>query len=387
MVALSFVLSLLIGAAWFWVVTRLDPHRRDKGSQAVLLTFFLVGFLSLIPTRVLYFLSYAVWGNYLVGGWVFAFIDELFITGPVEEFAKFLTFLFLSSRLKSIKEPIDGVLQGAAVALAFATAENVIYGAAFGVQVLPIRAVLSTTGHLVYASMWGYIYGAVVYQSRGRKLREEYKAILAAVLPAALFHGLYNFLLDLGLFPLAVLVDICALVVAVAIYRYLRRLSPYRPLSRCKPREALAELTEALHWNPDSPLLNQRLALLHLYYRDFPKALAHVRICRKRLPSSPYFQCVEAAVRVLSGEVDAGAALMEKAYPRLSGKARKALKTNLRRVVAHGTPRLELPRGFLPGQTVSRRFFTETLGLWEPAPAAAYQRLRLTRHRYLARAG
>jgi len=387
MVALSFVLSLLIGAAWFWAVTRLDPHRKDKGSQAVLLTFFVVGFVSLIPTRVLYFLSYAFWGNYLSEGWLFAFIDELFITGPVEEFAKFLTFLFLSSRLKSIKEPVDGVLQGAAVALAFATAENFVYGVAFGVHVLPIRAVFSTTGHLVYASIWGYIYGAVVYQSRGRKLREEYKAILAAVLPAALFHGLYNFLLDVGLVPLAILIDVFALVVAVAIYRYLRRLSPYRPLSGRKPREALAELTAALHWNPDSPLLNQRIALLYLYYRNFPKALEHVRVCRKRLPASPYFQCVEGAVRVLSGEVEAGAALMEKAYLRLSGKARTALKTNLRRVVAHGTPRLELPRGLLPEHTLSRRFFLETLGLREAAPVAAYRRVQLTRRRYLARAG
>jgi hypothetical protein len=78
---------------------------------------------------------------------------------------------------------------------------------------------------------------------------------------------------------------------------------------------------------------------------------------------------------------------MEKAYLRLSGKARTALKTNLRRVVAHGTPRLELPRGLLPEHTLSRRFFLETLGLREAAPVASYRRVQLTRRRYLARAG
>jgi len=184
--ALGLLCSLLIGAGWFAVVLRLDTHRRDKNSRAILLKFFLAGFLSLIPTFVLFRLSNALWGSFMDYGWLFsAFIDQMFITGPVEEFSKFITFLLLSRRMKSIKEPLDGVLQGAAVALAFATAENFLYSVGYGPSVLPLRAVLSTTGHLVYASFWGYVYAAVVYESAGRRMVSEYKAIFAAVLPAA----------------------------------------------------------------------------------------------------------------------------------------------------------------------------------------------------------
>lgn len=58
MVALSLVLSLLIGATWFSVVVFLDPHRREKASQSVLPKFLLAGSLCLIPTEGLYFASF-----------------------------------------------------------------------------------------------------------------------------------------------------------------------------------------------------------------------------------------------------------------------------------------------------------------------------------------
>ena len=385
--ALGLLCSLLIGAGWFAVVLRLDTHRRDKNSRAILLKFFLAGFLSLIPTFLLYRLSYAFWGNFLDYGWLFAFIDELFITGPVEEFAKFITFLLLSRRMKSIKEPLDGVLQGAAVALAFATAENFLYSVGYGPSVLPLRAVLSTTGHLVYASFWGYIYAAVVYESAGRRLVSEYKAIFAAVLPAAILHGLYNFMLDLGLPTLAVLIDLAALVAAGAIYRYLHRLSPYRPLSREKPRQALVELNAALRYNPESQLLNQRLALLCLYYRDYSKALKHVGICRKRRPRNPYFLCVEAVVRILSGEIDRGAGLMEEAWPRLTLGNRKVLYENVRRVVSKGSPPIIVPTALGSQYPLTSRFFGRLAGSGDPAFAGAWRRVQLSQRRYLARVG
>jgi len=103
-----------------------------------------------------------------------------------------------------------------------------------------------------------YIYGAVAYESAERKLKSEYKAIFAAVLPAAILHGLYNFLLDLGSFGAGVLVDVGALMMAVAIYRFLRDRSPYNPPTGQKLRQALAELTAALRYNPGSTLLTQR---------------------------------------------------------------------------------------------------------------------------------
>jgi len=387
MVALNLFFSLLVGSAWVGLVILLDTHRREKKSQAVLLKFFLFGFLSLIPMTILYLLSYAFWGNFEVGGWLFSFIDEMFISGPVEEFSKFIVFLLLSRKLKSIKEPMDGVLQAGTVALAFATAENFLYARSYGLGILPFRSVLSTSGHLFYAAIWGYIYGAIVYESAGRKLKSEYRAIFAAVLPAAILHGLYNFMLDVWSVAGAVLVDVGALVMAVAIYRFLRDHSPYNPLKGKTPQQALSELTAALRYNPRSPLLNQRVALLHFYYRDFSKALAHVRTCRESRPANPYFQCLEAVARILNGKIENGAELMEKAYPRLSHEARRALVRNIRRVVSRSDPSLPEPFTLGPEHPFTALFFEKITGLRAPAATGSYRRVQLTRRRYLAKAG
>ena len=75
MVVRDIFLSLLVGAAWFGIVIALDTHRKEKESPVLLLKFFLLGFLSLVPTAVLYFLSYAFWENFNMGGWLFAFIE------------------------------------------------------------------------------------------------------------------------------------------------------------------------------------------------------------------------------------------------------------------------------------------------------------------------
>lgn len=387
MVARNLFLSLFVGAVWVGLVILLDTHRREKNSQVVLLKFFLFGFLSLIPVKILYFLSYAFWGSFEVAGLMYTFIDEMFITGPAEELSKFVVFLLLSSRMRSIKEPVDGVLQAGTVALAFATAENFFYTLWYGLYVLPARAVLSVSGHLFYAAIWGYIYGAIVYENAGRRLRSEYRMIFAAVLPAAILHGLYNFMLDLGSIGAAVLVDLVALVIAVVIYRFLRSRSPYRPLAGKTPRRAMSELNAALRYNPKSPLLNQRLALLHIYYRDFPKALEHIRTCRGSRPANPYFLCMEAVARILVGEIDRGAELMEKSYPRLSHQARSALVRNIRRVVSRSDPALPNPYLFSAEHPLTARFFEKITGLRVPTATRSCQRIQLTRRRYLAKAG
>jgi RsiW-degrading membrane proteinase PrsW (M82 family) len=387
MVARNLFFSLFVGAAWVGLVILLDIHRKEKNSQVVLLKFFLFGFLSLIPMKILYFLAYAFWGHLEAEGFLCVFICEMFITGPVEEFSKFVVFLLLSRRMRSIKEPMDGVLQAGTVALAFATAENFLYTLRIGLYVLPVRAVLSTSGHLFYAAIWGYIYGAIVYESAGRKLRSEYRAIFAAVLPAAILHGLYNFMLHLAGVGAAVLVDLVALAMAIAIYRFLRSRSPYNPLAGQPPRQALSELSAALRYNPESPLLNQRLALLHLYYRDFAKALEHVRTCLSGRPANPYFLCMEAVVRILGGETESGAEMMEKAYPRLPYKARRALVRNIRRVLSGSDSALPDPYAFDPEYPLTSRFFEKITGLSTPTSTRSYQRVQLTKRRYLAKAG
>ncbi len=114
---------------------------------------------------------------------------SVILVGLLEEIFKFLPFGFILVRLKAFNEPIDGIVYAAAVAIGFASFENLGY--------LPLmhgfeffgRAVASPLTHTAFASIWGYAIG---------KAHLSRKPILpAAVLGiglASLCHGLYNFL-------------------------------------------------------------------------------------------------------------------------------------------------------------------------------------------------
>jgi len=96
---------------------------------------------------------------------------------------------------------------------------------------------------------------------------------------------------------------------------------------------------------------------------------------------------VEAVVRILSGEINRGAGLMEGAYPRLSIEARRAFHRNVRRVVSGGRQKLPLPYAFGPEHPLTCRFFEKVASLPSAAPRHTYRRVQLSRHRYLAKAG
>lgn len=66
------------------------------------------------------------------------FFYHVFVVGPSEELIKFLAFAFLATKLRSIKELKDGILQACSVALGFAAAENFKYGWYYGLDVFSI---------------------------------------------------------------------------------------------------------------------------------------------------------------------------------------------------------------------------------------------------------
>jgi RsiW-degrading membrane proteinase PrsW (M82 family) len=94
--------------------------------------------------------------------------------GIIEETFKYLPFVLVVLRFKAFDERIDGIVYAAALAIGFASFENLGYlplmkGAAFlG------RAFATPLTHTVFASIWGYTVG---------------RAFLAS-----LCHGLFNYL-------------------------------------------------------------------------------------------------------------------------------------------------------------------------------------------------
>jgi RsiW-degrading membrane proteinase PrsW (M82 family) len=115
------------------------------------------------------------------------------LVGPVEEGAKFTAARALLFRSRHFDERIDGMVYASAVAIGFATVENLLYA-----QILPwpqqlVRAITSPLTHSLFAAIWGFgtAHALLVCRSRGCRLLWQ---LLPLVLAMAL-HGLYDFFL------------------------------------------------------------------------------------------------------------------------------------------------------------------------------------------------
>ena len=121
----------------------------------------------------------------------------LVLVGPIEEGAKFMLARLIVFRWAHFDERIDGLVYAGAVAIGFATVENLLYA-----QFLPwpeqlVRAITSPLTHTVFAAIWGFGAAHALQHSRtatGRILWQLIPLLLAMFL-----HGLYDvFLLAWG---------------------------------------------------------------------------------------------------------------------------------------------------------------------------------------------
>lgn len=214
------VLAFAPGIFWLWYFYKKDKLEPEP-KQLVVKTFFL-GMLVAIPVV----LAELPFGN-----------SELLlavIAAPIiEEYAKYFVVRRTVYKNVEFDEPLDGIVYAAAAALGFASAENAVYlvAAYVGPQeflessepisalgvvltVFAIRALLSVPGHVLFSSMWGYALGQAKFApgERGRALIRN-GLILAFVL-----HGLFNFLLEMGL-----LTALGMLILVLVMWRMVHR--------------------------------------------------------------------------------------------------------------------------------------------------------------------
>ena len=121
----KYMIVALSTVVWMTLLVRLDPHRGQKGSNRRMILLFVLGMLSVVPAFILTFVVPA--GDPTKGPLGASFMLFAFVYAPIEELSKFLVFFILVTRLRSLREPADGIFQAAAVGLGFAIVENVIY--------------------------------------------------------------------------------------------------------------------------------------------------------------------------------------------------------------------------------------------------------------------
>lgn len=189
------ILSAIIAPALFWTGYF---YYKDRFQPEPLLKFgfsYVLGFAAALGCLKLYdLISLAgvptIYGTQLVTAERRSYLAaSLLIIGPLEELCKFLPFFLVTLRFKEFDEKTDGIIYAAAVALGFASFENLGYLGYLRGLALFGRAVASPLTHAVFASVWGYAVGRAKLQNRSIIL-----PALGGLALAALFHGLFNFL-------------------------------------------------------------------------------------------------------------------------------------------------------------------------------------------------
>lgn len=117
----------------------------------------------------------------------------LALVGPVEEGAKFLVARFLVFRWRHFDERIDGMVYAAAVAIGFATVENLLYAPLLPWPQQLARAVTSPLTHSLFAAIWGFGTAHALLVCRTRRNRWLWQLIPLGL--AMLAHGFYDFFL------------------------------------------------------------------------------------------------------------------------------------------------------------------------------------------------
>ena len=207
--AVAVMVSLLAAVVWLAFFYRQDrgvPEPPGRVAVAALL-----GAGSVVPA--------AAWESWALQ-WVDAatpagaLVAAFLVVGLGEETLKFAAAYAAAYRLgrQALHEPIDAVVYAIAAGLGFAAVENVVYARAFGLAVLPLRAVVGFAVHASLAGVFGYVVGVSV--TRGEPLAP---AAARGVAAAAFLHGLYDFAIaSRWLSPGGVLLAVAALYVLLA---------------------------------------------------------------------------------------------------------------------------------------------------------------------------
>jgi RsiW-degrading membrane proteinase PrsW (M82 family) len=202
----TFGLLLAPGMLWGWLFYRLHRYQKPdlRRLAALFLGGMLCGLVALLLNHSVEKYS-AFWPGATetinLGETEFPFYKSGFwmMVGFNEETAKMLVLLLVSYPSKKIREPFDGILHGAVVALGFATLENMFYMQQYGLQVVVVRAVVTVPAHAFMTVPLGYFVAvARLRWEQGADNASVVRLLLAGWLIASVFHGTYDLWLSYG---------------------------------------------------------------------------------------------------------------------------------------------------------------------------------------------
>lgn len=218
-------LAFLPGVAMLFFFYLRDKYKKEPFGPILLA--FLLGAIVTFPASATSSLLQRLTGWFTPPTTILKiFLGAFLIAGLVEESWKFFVVRFYCYHRPEFDEPYDGILYSTAVALGFATIENILYifhSSPIGALRIGImRALLAVPSHAFYGVLMGYFLGEAKFA------RTETEANLLGILGlllAIVAHGLYDFVvIALTLRPLLVgSLMVFSLLVWVVFFEVTRR--------------------------------------------------------------------------------------------------------------------------------------------------------------------
>ena len=195
-----------------------DKH--EKEPIALYVAAYFAGVLSTLPAGYFNFygenIVHNLFGLFHLGSFeifiekaIFAFL----IVAAGEELFKFLALRIGSFPRKSFNEPYDGIVYGAAVALGFASLENLFYVFEGGVETAIARMFTAVPMHACAGIIMGY------YVGKAKFSKDRFKNLFKGWAFAALLHGLYDYFLFINEIPFLALGAVLSLLISIKLAR------------------------------------------------------------------------------------------------------------------------------------------------------------------------
>jgi RsiW-degrading membrane proteinase PrsW (M82 family) len=200
----SLAATIVVGAApslfllvFFYLRDRYEPEPRGHVALA-----FVKGALATVPAYAgAWALARAVGAEWLaLGGVPARAFEALVLAALCEELPKWIAFLFIY-RWRELDEPLDGVVYGVALALGFATVENILCVGRDGLAVGALRALFAVPAHALFGAVMGSYVGRAKlgdgqWQGIDVTRRQRRARMAAALVMPIVFHAGYDFLLS-----------------------------------------------------------------------------------------------------------------------------------------------------------------------------------------------
>ena len=342
-------LAMFLWIAW---LMKKDLYAERKGNTPAVLIFTLAGMMS-APLALLFYSNRGLDGvAYMLG--YDTFLYYYLVVGLVEEAAKLIVFIAISSALGTVKDTMDGVVQGAAVGLGFAIVENFIYGLDYGFFVAIIRSVTSITGHMTYAAIAAYGFVSMRFGKGSTELRRRLYGV-RGLLIAIFLHGTHNSLLLLGVIFPTIGLDIAALFMLASFISRTESESPYKSFPAREWAQAVSVISSGIRHDAGNKDFYLRRGYYYLCGGHYGKATEDFATALRLSPDKRFANACLSAANALSSNTAVSRELLDYRFQALSPSQRRSFRDSLARGLKGDKRRIILGQLDSYPSSVSRR--------------------------------